>query len=141
MVAAKLEDLAVASDGSYFLMLIATEEGEVLPISIGPLEAHAIAAGRSEEAFVRPLTHDLLISVLQLLDATLERVEITDLREGIYYARLILAARGIEYEIDTRPSDAVALLVRSGAPLFVAPKVLRQVRESDDFSGSGGVEA
>ena len=74
MVRAKLDDLAVASDGSYFLMLISSEEGEVLPISIGPLEAHAIAAGRAEEKFSRPLTHDLFTSVLQLLDAAGDEV-------------------------------------------------------------------
>lgn len=141
MVRAKLDDLAVASDGSYFLMLISSEEGEVLPISIGPLEAHAIAAGRAEEKFSRPLTHDLFHSVLQLLDATLARVEITDLKDGVYYAKLVLESRGVEFEIDARPSDAVALMVRSNAPLFVSRKVLDEGGHHEDFGGSGGVEA
>ncbi len=141
MVEAKLEDIAVASDGSYFLMLLSSDEGDVLPISIGPLEAHAIAAGRAKEKFARPLTHDLFLSVLQLLDATIERIEITDLVEGVYYARLVLVSRGVEFELDARPSDAVALMVRTEAPLFVARKVMEEGAHHEDFGGSGGVEA
>ena len=141
MVRATLEDIAVAADGSYFLMLLVSEEGEVLPISIGLLEAQAIAAGRARERFSRPLTHDLFTSLLELLGASLERVEITDLVEGVYYARLILAHRGIELEIDARPSDAVALLVRSEAPLFVARKVMDASGHLEDFSKGGGAEA
>ena len=142
MVKAQLEDIAVASDGSYFLMLLSTEEGELLPITIDSLQAQSIILGQSEENFERPLTHDLLLSVLELLGADLKRIEITDLSDGVYFARLVLASRGIEYEIDARPSDALALAVRTDAELFIDKEVLdRAAVTEDDFGGSGGVEA
>lgn len=140
MVEAKLEDIAVASDGSYFLMLLSTEEGELLPITIDSLQAQSIVFGQAEEKFERPLTHDLLLSVLELLGAELKRIEITDLSDGVYFARLILDSRGIEYEIDARPSDAMALAVRGETPILIAKDVLDKAAMTDDF-GPGGVEA
>ena len=142
MVKAQLEDIAVAADGSYYLMLLSTEEGELLPITIDSLQAQSILLGQSDESFDRPLTHDLLLSVLELLGADLKRIEITDLDGGVYFARLILASRGIEYEIDARPSDALALAVRTEAELFIEKKILDQVAMTeDDFGGPGSVEA
>ena len=142
MVKTKLEDIAVAADGSYYLMLLSTEEGELLPITIDSLQAQSILLGQSDETFERPLTHDLLLSVLELLGADLKRIEVTDLSDGVYYARLILASRGIEYEIDARPSDALALAVRTEADLFVARSVLDEAAMTeDDFGGPGSVEA
>lgn len=142
MVKAQLEDIAVAADGSYYLMLLATEEGELLPITIDGLQAQSILLGQADESFDRPLTHDLLLSILELLGAELKRIEITDLSDGVYFARLILASRGIEYEIDARPSDALALAVRTEADLFIAKAVLDQAAVTeDDFGGSGSVEA
>ena len=141
MVKATLSDIAVASDGSYFLMLLSTDGGDIVPISIDPLQAQAIVIGQSHEKFERPLTHDLLLSVIEMLDAKLKRIEIPSLEAGIYYSRLVLEAKGIEYDIDARPSDAVALAVRGDVDLFIAEEVIEQVGMTDDFGGSGGVEA
>lgn len=140
MLNAKLEDIAVASDGSVFLMLIGTDKGDVVPISIGPLEAYAISARRQEQGSERPLTADLLISTLEILGATIKRIELTDLKDGIYYARIVIENRGIEFEIDARPSDALALQVRTNAPLYIAESVVEAAGLHDDF-GQGGAEA
>lgn len=141
MVKATLEDIAVASDGSYFLMLLGTGDGDIVPISIDPLQAQAIVIGQAHEKFERPLTHDLLLSVIQMLDATLKRIEITSFQDGVYFSRLVLEAKGIEYDIDARPSDAMALAVRSDVDLYIAEEVIEQVGMTDDFGGPGGVEA
>lgn len=111
-----------------------------LPIWIGTFEANAIALAVEGVETPRPLTHDLLRSLLVELDAKLERVEIHDLREGTFYARLIVSsATADRREIDARPSDAIALALRADAPVWTARAVLdaavadsRATVESDD---------
>lgn len=111
MVRAVLEDIAVAGSGEFFVMLLKTAKGEFVPITIGHLEAMSILAGRSKERLPRPLSHDLMLSALELLGARIVRVEVTDLvttdEGGTFYARLVLENRGIELELDARPSDAL----------------------------------
>lgn len=140
MIEATFEDIAVAGDGNQFLMLLRTKNDDVLPIVIGHLEAMSIAAGRSKEELLRPMSHDLMLSMLEMLNATIKRIEITDLSEGTFYARLIIENRGIEFELDARPSDSLALAVRTNAPLFIAESVIEQAAMSD-MTGSGGAEA
>ncbi len=116
--------------------------GDILPIHIDAMQAISIAAGRSAERLERPLTHDLMISVLEMLGATVARVEVTDLVDGTYYAMLILERSGVRFEVDARPSDALALAVRVHAPLFVAEHVFDQnALRDDDYEGGGGAEA
>ncbi len=141
MVPVELEDIAVSGDENQFLVLLRSADGEILPIQIDAMQAISIAAGRSSERLERPLTHDLMVSVLQILDATLARVEVTDLVEGTYYAMLVLERSGIHIEVDARPSDALALAVRTKSPIFVAKHVLDQSALKDEFDGSGGAEA
>jgi hypothetical protein len=95
-----------------------------LPIWIGPAEAQAIAMQMEGIDAPRPLTHDLMKSVLERLGVALRRVVIEDLREATYYARIVLVRSGEEVEIDSRPSDAIALAVRFGQPIFVAAALL-----------------
>ena len=142
MIEAVLEDVAVAGDGSQFIVLLKAkdEDESVVAIWIGALEAMSIVAGRSQE-FPRPMSHDLMLSMLELLDAKVVRIEVTDISEGTFYARLIVENRGVEFELDARPSDALALAVRVDAPLFVAEKVVKQTAMTDFPSGSGGAEA
>jgi bifunctional DNase/RNase len=104
------------------------------------MQAISIAAGRSKEQMERPLTHDLFVSVLEMLDAPLTRVEITDLVEGTFYANLVLERAGVAIEVDARPSDAMAIAVRTNAPIYVAASVLDS-SAMRDFEGSGGAEA
>ncbi len=117
-------------------------DGDILPIVIDAVQAISIAAGRSGDAVERPLTHDLLVSTIEMLGGSVERIEITDMVDGTYYAMLVLERSGIRLEIDARPSDALALAVRVGAPIFVAEHVLEQNALAEDFSNdSGGFEA
>ena len=140
MVKVELEDIAVSGDENQFLALLRAPNGELLPIHIDAMQAISIAAGRSKEQMERPLTHDLFVSVLEMLDAPLTRVEITDLVEGTFYANLVLERAGVAIEGDARPSDAMAIAVRTNAPIYVAASVLDS-SAMRDFEGSGGAEA
>lgn len=98
--------------------------GRTLPIFIGPPEATAIAFALQGVATPRPMTHDLLCQVIESLGATLERVVITALLDATYYAELHLKQGGRDVSISSRPSDAVAIATRTGAPLFVADELM-----------------
>ncbi len=95
-----------------------------LPIFIGAGEATAIAFALEGVEPQRPMTHDLLKSVIEGLGTVVSHVLITALRDGIYYADLVMDRDGVEVRVSARPSDAIALAARTGSPLFVAPAVL-----------------
>lgn len=95
-----------------------------LPIWIGPFEADAITLSLQELEVARPMTHDLLRNLLQVLGAQVLQVKITELREDVFYARIVINVNGREMEIDSRPSDALALAVRVHVPIFVAEVVM-----------------
>ena len=103
------------------------------PIVIGTYEAAAIDRGVKDLRTPRPLTHDLLSNILDGLGAELERVVVYDLRRNTFYAKLILQRNGETIEIDSRPSDAIALAVVRNAPIFVNEKVLRDISKPDPF--------
>lgn len=104
-------------------------DGErVLPIAIGPFEVYAIHRVINDEPPPRPMTHELFGNVLDELDVDIERVEVTELRQMVYYGRLILRRDGDVYDIDTRPSDAIALAVQKNAPIFVEESILETPR-------------
>jgi uncharacterized protein len=90
-----------------------------LPIWIGFAEADAIASQLQSIEPPRPGTHDLAKRLIDGLEGSIERVEVTDLEAGVYYARIVLARDGRSVQIDARPSDAIALALRFGAPVFV----------------------
>lgn len=96
----------------------------VLPIFVGGREAMAIALALSGETPPRPLTHDLLAALLDTVDASIDRVEVTELRGGTFFARLALRVPGGGASVDSRPSDAIALALRVDAPLFASEAVL-----------------
>jgi bifunctional DNase/RNase len=95
-----------------------------LPIWIGLLEATAMATELEGIKMARPMTHDLLRNVLGELGATVEAIEITDLRDNTYYALVHLEVDGRKVAIDSRPSDAISLALRTKSPIYVAKKVL-----------------
>lgn len=95
-----------------------------LPIWIGPAEADAIAVKLQGVNVPRPLTHDLLSSVIDSLGAKINSIVVTDLKNDTFYAKIILNVDGGQIEIDSRPSDALALAVRAGAPIYVDDTVL-----------------
>ena len=105
-----------------------------LPIWIGPCEAEAITVKLQEMPTPRPLTHDLLKSVIRELGGRVVHILISDLRQDVYYARIVVDVAGEQIEIDSRPSDAIALAVRVKAPIFVAESVMDKaaIREEED---------
>jgi len=109
-----------------------------LPIWIGPFEADAITIELQGVEVARPLTHDLLKATIETLGAEVEQVAITDLRNDTFYARITLALRGRRLEIDSRPSDAIALAVRSRVPVYVAEEVMEQaaITPEPDLEGT-----
>ena len=109
------------------ILLLQEEAGqELLPIWIGPLEAMAISVVLGNVPTERPLTHDMCINLLHCLKVRLSGVELVDLREGAYFADLVLLlANGETRRLDCRPSDAVALALRARAPIRVSKAVLR----------------
>lgn len=114
-----------ATSGAPLVVLREMEEPHrLLPIVVGGAEAAAIALAVSGEAPPRPLTHDLMASLVRSLDGHLDAVEVTELRDGAYLASLAVHGPGGPQRLDTRPSDAIALAVHLGAPLLVADEVL-----------------
>jgi bifunctional DNase/RNase len=110
-----------------------------LSIWVGPLEATAIATEHEGIRPPRPMTHDLLRNVLTEFSATVESVEITELRESTYFARIQLRTReGKTVEIDSRPSDAIALALRAKSPIYVAKQVLLDSSEPQESQGDSG---
>lgn len=97
-----------------------------VPIFIGQLETQSILIGMGGVEVPRPLTHDLMLSVLSALRAEVSRIEIHDLREGTFYARLILRAEDNDIVVDARPSDAIGIAVRAACPVFIAESVVEE---------------
>ncbi len=111
------------------LLYVPTEE-KCLPIWIGPAEAASIGLILRGEVFSRPLTHDLLSMVIDGLGGRVDRLVITDQREGTYYARLFLARDSDVVAVDARPSDGIALALRAEAPIYLEDAVLAKVQDS-----------
>jgi bifunctional DNase/RNase len=111
--------------GKQPIVLLKTMEGNrFLPIWIGHSEAAAILMKLQNAATPRPMTHDLLTDMLEQLGASVTRVAVTELRENTFFAQVTISQNGDEIEVDSRPSDAIALAVRSDAPIFVADEVI-----------------
>jgi bifunctional DNase/RNase len=116
-----------ASSGAPLVLLREHDEPHrVLPIFVGSPEAASIALALSGEAAPRPLTHDVMAALVTSVDAHVEAVEVTDLRDGAFLAELAISGPTGAMRLDTRPSDAIALAVRLGAPLFVSDAVLEE---------------
>lgn len=103
-----------------------------LPIWIGPCEADAITVKLNDLPTPRPLTHDLLKSAIRELGGRVIHVFINELRQDVYYARIVVDLAGEQVEIDSRPSDAVALAVRANVPIFVAEAVMDKAARAPD---------
>ncbi|WP_263786105.1 bifunctional nuclease family protein [Salinibacter grassmerensis] len=113
-----------SSGGAYALVLGEVEGNRRLPIIIGAFEAQAIALELEKIQPPRPMTHDLLRDTFEAVDVDVDEVVIDELREGTFFAKIRYRHDGEEHQLDSRPSDAVALAVRVDAPIFVAPAVL-----------------
>jgi bifunctional DNase/RNase len=111
------------------LMDLANKTG--LPIWIGPFEANAIAMKLKKIASQRPMTHDLIHSLLTTLESRIDKIIVSDLKENTYYALIHLHRRGEEIVIDSRPSDAIAIALAGDAPIFVSNVVIEKARTID----------
>jgi len=106
----------------------------ILEIWVGVFEANAIAVQIENTASPRPMTHDLMRNVIEDLQGRVERVAITDVRDSTYYAVIHLSVRGDAVAIDCRPSDAIALALRTKAPIFAEEHVIEQAKQSDSVA-------
>jgi len=119
--------IAVDSETKSPIVILKEIGGErTLPIWIGLLEAHAIASELKGIKFSRPMTHDLLRNIIELIDVKVNRIEVCDLKNNTYYALIHITHKGKKLSIDARPSDALALSLRVNAPIFVADAVIRK---------------
>jgi uncharacterized protein len=113
--------------GKQPIVLLKTAEGnKFLPIWIGHPEAAAILMKLQGASTPRPMTHDLVTEMLAQLEAKVVRIAVTELRENTFYALITVVVDGSELEIDSRPSDAIALAVRADAPIFAADSVIEE---------------
>ena len=113
--------------GKQPIVLLKTADGnKFLPIWIGHPEAAAILMKLQGASTPRPMTHDLVTDMLGQLDAQVVRITVTELKENTFYASITVQQNGSEIEIDSRPSDAIALAVRAEAPIFAAEEVIEE---------------
>ena len=108
------------------VILKVKESNRYLPIWIGPSEADSIALKLQDVAVPRPLTHDLLRSVISSMGATVNRIVVSELNNDTFYAKIIIQHNGMTMEVDSRPSDAIALAVRTDAPIFADDSVVEK---------------
>jgi bifunctional DNase/RNase len=147
LVEAEIWTIAQTEQGH--VILVRPKRSEVaVPIFVGTLEAQSILIGLGRVDMPRPLTHDLTLAIMGGLGAELLRIEIYDLRDGTYYARLICAGPAGELSFDARPSDAMALAVRCGAAVYIAESVVEEagvptdaIREASQLSPVEGAAA
>ena len=116
---------------SPFVILKEIDGDRTLPIWIGLLEATAIASELEGIKFSRPMTHDLLKNIMGLIEVTVNKIEVCDLKNNTYYALIYFDHKGEEISIDARPSDALALSLRVDAPIFVAEEVIKKSSQID----------
>jgi bifunctional DNase/RNase len=117
------------------------EDKEVVPIWIGFFEASAIATQLEKVQLSRPMTHDLMKNLLDTLGITVMKIEVNDLRENTFYALIHLDMDGIPFAIDARPSDSIALALRTQAPIYVHEEVIEKSRKIDLRQHREGEEA
>ncbi len=126
--------------GRHVLVLRESGRGRLLMIWVGVNEANAIAMKLQGVTPERPLTHDLMVTMLDAVDVRVDRIVISDLADETFHARLLLVGTDSRHEIDARPSDAIALAVRIGAPIYATTDVLDRAATSpdDDDDEEGG---
>jgi len=125
VIPVKIKGLSLSNMG-FVVLLKAEQDPRTIPIFIGGAEAQSIAIHLDSVELPRPLTHDLLKNVLDCLECRLKRIVVNDIADNTFYAVLVFERDGKEFEVDARPSDAIALAVRCGAPMYVMKKVLEQ---------------
>jgi hypothetical protein len=123
MIPVKVKEIAYDVMMNPVILLIDEDELKALPIWVGPFEAHSIGVALQGIELERPLTHDLFNNVFSLLEVKLSMVVINDVQEGTYFAELHLWHQDKEMVVDSRPSDAIALALRTETPIYLSDKV------------------
>ncbi len=123
MIAMKVRTVAMDQQMNPVVLLVDTAETLALPIWIGTAEAQSIALELQGVRMPRPMTHDLMRAMLAQLTVSVNRIVVTDIQNGTYFAEIHLKNNGTDVVVDSRPSDAIALALRTEAPIFVEEKV------------------
>ena len=132
----ELSSIVISETHDEQVIVLKEVEGErAFPIVIGIWEAVAIDRNIKGKKTPRPITHDLLENVIHGLNAKLDRIIVTELRDRTFFAKLLLRQNGKTIEVDSRPSDAIALAVQMRAPIYVEETVLEEVTLGDAFGG------
>ncbi len=128
LVEAEVDSIRISLTNAQRIVMLKQKDAErYLPIWIGPYEAESITIALQEIEVARPQTHDLLKNILTAMSARLTRIEITSLKEDVYYGKLVIEVNGITLEIDARPSDAIAMAARYHAPIQVTTSMMEKV--------------
>ena len=139
MIKVTVDSVKVSMLSQHRVVVLKEEEDErYLPIWIGPFEADAITIGLQNVQMTRPLTHDLLKAVIDRMDASISHIRVNDLRNDTFYAEIVVEQNGRTLEIDSRPSDAIALAVPVNVPIYVSQDVMDRAgivpSEEDDLA-------
>jgi bifunctional DNase/RNase len=113
------------------IILKSEDSDQAIPIWIGLLEATSIASAMQDIKYERPMTHDLFKNFSDTLEISIAKIEVCDLKDNTFFARIYFVTKDGSFDIDARPSDAIALALRFSAPIFVADAVLQQSKISD----------
>lgn len=141
MIELTIEGIRVSLQNYQRVVILKEKDSErYLPIWIGPAEADAIAVRLQDVSVARPLTHDLLRDVLEKMGAQVESVVVNDLENDTFYARIIVTLNGERMDIDSRPSDAIALAVRAHVPIYAEDAVMEKAGVLLDQDGKVGEE-
>lgn len=141
MVEVKIDSIRVSLMSQYRVVILKdAESNRYLPIWIGPYEADAITIHMQEVQVPRPLTHDLIMKVIDEMGAHVERVVVSELRNDTFFAQIIMSLGDKELSIDARPSDAIALSVRAGCSIYVEDDVMERAGVTPDEESTVGDE-
>ena len=142
LIAVSIDSIRVSLVSAHRIVVLKDNDDRFLPIWIGPFEADAISIALQGNQVARPLTHDLLKSVIHEVGGTPIHIAVTDLRDDTFYAQIVMQLNGKRLELDSRPSDAIALAVRVQVPIYVAQEVMDKaaIRPSQSGEGAGSEE-
>lgn len=133
-IAVRVERVTLDTSSNRFVVILKDDtHHRWLPIVVGPAEAQAIALQLEKVTPPRPMTHDLMKKFLDSMKANILRVTVNDLKENTYFATIDVKRNGTQSQIDARPSDAIALALRSSAPIFVDEVVMQKASIDDDI--------
>lgn len=129
-----VKGIVIDENNNHVVMLSDKEETKVLPIVIGPAEAMAILMNMQGITPNRPLTHNLLKNLLDLLGAEVEQIIITNIKDNVYYANLYIKHDKYTFEVDSRPSDAIAIALAYNAPIYMNLKLIEFTVNPSDLN-------